>query len=238
MPFKPQDGGPIYAETLLSGGEHWLIEPWNAWSSLLFWLPVAYWVWQLWGKFDRHPFLVLCLILLFLGGTGSALFHGLRLSPWLLFMDVLPIALLSIVLSFYFWYLWIGNWVKVALGFTVFIALRVWIYIESEYWIMLVGPHTFINVSYFLNGVLWFLPGLAILYRRRWRGAQWLAFALVFFALSLYFRALDDIPSAFMPIMPWGTHWLWHAFSAAGAGFMGRFVYDLDGENARWNLRT
>ncbi|MCK5080459.1 MAG: hypothetical protein KAR09_10960, partial [Bacteroidales bacterium] len=34
------DGGPIYTET---GGESFLVEPWNALTSLLMLIPVLYW---------------------------------------------------------------------------------------------------------------------------------------------------------------------------------------------------
>ena len=35
------DGGPIYAET---GGDGFLVEPWNSLTSLLMLIPVIYWL--------------------------------------------------------------------------------------------------------------------------------------------------------------------------------------------------
>jgi hypothetical protein len=49
----PADGGPIYAETDLS---KIVAEPWNAYSSLTFLLPVIYWFFKLRIIIENTPF--------------------------------------------------------------------------------------------------------------------------------------------------------------------------------------
>ncbi len=99
MNQKPIDGGPIYAETDLSV---LFTEPWNALSSLAILLPAVYWAVRLRGDYRTYSFIFYCIPLLFLGGLGSTLFHAFRVSKWLLLMDVLPTATLTLSVSFIF----------------------------------------------------------------------------------------------------------------------------------------
>ena len=85
----PTDGGPIYAETDLTA---FISEPWNAISSLAIVLPAIYWAFKLKWNVKQFPFLYYLMPLLFLGGTGSLLFHEFRSSPFLLWMDVCGIT--------------------------------------------------------------------------------------------------------------------------------------------------
>ena len=94
------DGGPIYTET---NPDHWIVEPWNAISSLMIVIPAIIWLFKIRGQFKDYRFLIFAIPLMVLGGTGSTLFHAFRVSQFFLFMDVLPTAILTLSLSIYFW---------------------------------------------------------------------------------------------------------------------------------------
>src|SRR5688572_15572541 len=96
------DHGPIYRETMdLS---QFIVEPWNAFSSLTFLIPAFIFLWQLRGQYNRYAFFVyFCSPMLIMGGLGSTLFHAFRSSGWLLAMDVAPIILLVLGISIWIW---------------------------------------------------------------------------------------------------------------------------------------
>lgn len=205
------DGGGFYAETNTA---YWIVEPWNAISSLSFWLPVAYWFWKIKGRYRDYGFLSACLPLLFLGGLGSALFHAFRSSPILLMMDVLPIMALTIAFSLYLW-LQILDWWWVLVVLLVYFLIQVFVF------------HFFnaqsINIGYFMRGVMMFLPAVLLLQGLRYRYANYLFWGGFYFALALLFRFLDK---DFTPIMYMGSHWLWHISTAVGAYYLGSFLYN------------
>ncbi|MEL6591520.1 MAG: hypothetical protein AAFQ68_15630, partial [Bacteroidota bacterium] len=75
-----------------------------------------------------------------------------------------------------------------------------------------------INFGYFLMAVTVLLPSILLLIKQRWQNVQWVLFALISFALALWFRIVDH--EAWLPM---GTHFLWHSFGAL-ANF-GMFMY-------------
>ncbi|MBU0489560.1 MAG: hypothetical protein KKA07_07010 [Bacteroidetes bacterium] len=94
------DGGPVYHET---GHGGWIAEPWNSISSLSLILPALYFFILLWKYRKDYGFIVWFFCpLLFVGGMGSTLFHGLRSSPYLLALDAGPMAILTMGLFYYF----------------------------------------------------------------------------------------------------------------------------------------
>lgn len=96
--LHPPDHGPIYRET--TDLSLFIVEPWNAWSSLTFLIPAFVFLWQLRGQYASYAFFVyFCSPMLILGGLGSTFFHAFRSSGWLLAMDVLPIVLLVLGIS-------------------------------------------------------------------------------------------------------------------------------------------
>ena len=77
--ITPLDDGPIYRET--TDLSQFIVEPWNAFSSLTFWIPACIFLWQLQGRYRQQAFVVyFCIPMLVLGGLGSTLFHALRSS--------------------------------------------------------------------------------------------------------------------------------------------------------------
>jgi len=218
IPGMP-DGGPVYAETNL----HSLIaEPWNAISSLAFLVPVIYWAIRLKGKYKEYPFLTICLPLLFAGGIGSTLFHAFRYSRYLLWMDVLPIAILTLLVSIYFWYKVLPKTWMVAVIVIVSVAIRFLLF--SRRFLTLEG-HITVNIAYFITGFMIFLPSLIILIKSRFLGVWQLTLACLFFIISLTFRQIDNLEP---PLLPMGTHWLWHVTGAVGSWLLGNYLYIIN----------
>lgn len=209
----PPDGGPVYAETNLS---RFIAEPWNAYSSLTFLIPVIYWFIRLRKNYKEYPFLMACMPLLTLGGIGSTFYHAFRNSGFFLSMDVMPIALLTLSVSLYFWWKSIERWDYVAIIAIIFIGIRIFIYRE-----VVLAKQQAINLSYFITGIMIFLPAFLLLLKTQYRGTKVIITATVFFILSLLFRQIDT--PFFM--LPMGTHWLWHTCCAIGAYFLAQYLY-------------
>lgn len=213
LQVSPLDGGVVYAETDLN---NFVAEPWNALSSLTFLIPAFYWFIKLKGEYRNYPFLVTCMPLLVLGGIGSTIYHAFRTSYFFLLMDVVPIALLTLIVGIYFWWKVIEKWSYVAIISIVFIALRFMAYNEIAF-----GRQQAINISYFITGIMIFVPAFLLLLKTNYHGLKTLIGATLLFILSLTFRQIDT-PFFFLPM---GTHWLWHVSCAAGAYFLGQYLY-------------
>lgn len=210
------DGGPLYTETDFS---HWLVEPWNAITSLAFLVPAVYWLWKIRLNFREYPILCLAGLLLFTGGTGSTLFHAFRSSRALIVMDFLPMALATFTVSAYMWYRVLFNkWYYV-------VAIMAPILVLRQYLFDWLNHHNAINVSYFLSGVMIFLPMLLWLVETKWKQYSDALWAVSFFSISLFFRQIDAWEP---PLTPIGTHFLWHLFGAWGSFYLARYLYGIE----------
>src|SRR5688572_16196872 len=128
------DGGGQYAETNLN---HFIVEPWNALSSLFFLIPAIYWGLKIRKNIRENSFIAFCVPLLTLGGLGSTFFHAFRSSPLLLWMDELPILILTLSVSAYLWQKIIRN------GLITFSLILCILFLRK--WVVGVGyfsPHT------------------------------------------------------------------------------------------------
>lgn len=209
------DGGAMYAET---NPEQFIVEPWNAVSSLLLILPAVFWAIQLRNRYNEYPFITFCIPLLFLGGLGSALFHGFRIHPFFLYMDVLPTAILTFSLGIYFWTQATGRW-WIGVGMIMLsIVGRIWAFSTFS-------PHTAINYSYAISGMVMFFPLGYILFKTNFQRSMTIMLTVGCFALSLLFRETDAWEKQFFPM---GTHFLWHTFSAIGAFYLAEYLYFLE----------
>jgi hemolysin III len=208
------DGGPIYSET--NPGQ-WLVEPWNAISSLMIVIPAIIWLIRLRGQFSDFKFLVYTIPLMILGGTGSTLFHAFRASRFFLFMDVLPTAILTLSLSIYFWVKVFRHWWYVFFVILISIAFRYLLFGK-------VPQHTAINISYAFTGFITGLPLLVILFKTRFYKINYVILTISFFILALVFRELDAWPINFLPM---GTHFLWHVFTGIGAYYILAYLYSF-----------
>lgn len=222
VPILPTDGGQVYAETDMS---RFIVEPWNAVSSLCILLPAVYWGVKLRGRYKEYPFISYCIPLLFLGGLGSTLFHAFRSSYYLLLLDVTPTAILTLSLAVYFWVKILPKWWWVLPIVALPLGLRAWIS-TSDY---LQGQEA-INATYAVTGSFLFIPTLILLYKTSFEYSYFIFISLACFVLALIFRRTDNMEQTLLPM---GTHFLWHILTGIGAFFLAEYLYKLhikDGE--------
>lgn len=213
---QPTDNGPVYKETVdLS---QFIVEPWNAFSSLTFLIPAFIFLWQLRGRYNEFMFLIYyCTPMLILGGLGSTFFHAFRSSGWLLLMDVLPIVLLTLGISVWMWLKIFSNKLYIIPVLIIFFGLTylTWQYLEGQ---------DRISAGYFVRGVMLFLPCFLFLLKTNFNKSIQFFAAVLFFALALVFRFADEKYA--IGFMPWGTHWLWHVSTAVGGYFLGEYLIE------------
>jgi hypothetical protein len=201
------DGGPVYAEY---HPENIIVEPWNAASSLFMIIPAVYWFLRLRKSGKIHAFVLFALLMVFLGGLGSTLFHAFRMSKVFLMLDVIPSAVLTLAIGIWFWLKILPKWWYVLLIFVPVFLIRFVLFGQLP-------QHVGINVSYAISGLLVIVPLLVYLYRSHFQKLSAVIAVLVSFSFALLFRQLDPFG---IPFLPQGTHFLWHLFSALGAYFM------------------
>jgi len=207
------DGGPIYHETM---PERFIVEPWNAYTSLTFLIPVIYFLIILRGQYKKQGFVVFfTLPLLFAGGIGSTLYHAFRSERWLMALDVFPMFVLSLGVAFFFLFrLFKKKWYYPILIVFIAGALR-------GYFFGTLPIQQAINAGYIIVGALIFIPALLYAWQSKWHAIGHLLAAVILLMISIFFRFYDDNP---IQPMAAGVHWLWHVFSAAGALFAGLYI--------------
>jgi len=220
------DGGPVYFETDLG---HFIVEPWNAFSSLTFLIPVIYLLFKLRGQYRNYTFLLFWAApLMALGGIGSTIYHAFRASRFFLFMDFVPIAFLTISISIYFWLKILPKWwyVLIIIAASVGIRFLMWGFFSGS------GS---INASYFLTGLMIFLPAIIFLFRTNFFEFRHLLYSAIFLVLALFFRYADDWQT---PLLPNGTHWLWHVSTSIGAVAMANYLVKITPIKLRFRSNT
>ncbi|MEL6252717.1 MAG: hypothetical protein AAFR87_11950 [Bacteroidota bacterium] len=216
---RGSDGGPIYTETDFS---RFVVEPWNGVSAALFLLIVIYWITKLKGHWKERWFLSACVGILTIGGIGGTLYHAFRVSQVFLLMDWVPILILCLAGSGYFFYLyqrkWWGPFIWLSGAFLIMGAN----YTLSRNLASL--PEQFsINFGYFLMALTILVPTYLLLNKTHFKAAKWVLYALIAFALALFFRISDG-----WGLLPMGTHFLWHAFGAFAAHNMLMYLYEVE----------
>ncbi|MCE9534737.1 MAG: hypothetical protein K8T89_26980 [Planctomycetes bacterium] len=224
------DGGPVYVETPanLSDFPGWAAEPWNTGSACLFVLIALVWAWLLKGRYRQYPFLTMCVPILLTGGIGGVLFHGLRQHRAYFLMDVIPIFLLGLFVALWIW-IRLGPKIRHLLGV---MALLAFLQLVAR---VQLPPQSAINVSYACLAFMVLLPIVLALVRTKFRYAGWIYTAFACFAIALLCRFADTTRP---PLLPMGTHWLWHVFGACTTVALSMYVYRIEGislrsENAR-----
>jgi hypothetical protein len=218
------DHGPMYNEFVHGTLIH---EPWNAYSSLCFFIPVIFWLIYLRGKYRTYGIITALLPLLFLNGLGSTLFHAFRASNWFLLLDWLPAALMTLILSIYFWHrithkVWKA--IGVVLGFYALAFTMVKVLSQQT---GLSGP----SIGYFFTGAAFLVPVIIDLKRNQWKHAGLYLLSLLFLVLALFFRILDyPTPNPFA-WLPQGTHFLWHVTSSLAVFTLGFYIYKTTNKN-------
>lgn len=209
-----RDGGPVYTET--HAGQ-FIVEPWNALSSLFIILPAIYWLFQIGSEYRNYKFLIFCIPLMILGGSGSTLFHAFRTSRFFLILDILPTAILTLAIAIYFWIKVFNKWWHILFIIIPSIILRYWIF-TSDYF------HEFmaINLAYITTGTLIGLPLLILLVKTKFYKVAEVIAAIILFIGAIMFREMDSRPINFLPM---GTHFLWHTLTGFGAYFILSYLY-------------
>jgi hypothetical protein len=215
------DGGPRYVETPpdLDDYNGLIAEPWNAGSALLFVIVAAAWACALRGRYRDHPFLTLCLPILATGGIGGVLFHGLRLYRAFFLLDVIPIYLLGLAVTLWLW-VRLGPRLWHLLGVVALLAL-----LQMLAFLQL-RTQWAINVSYAGLAALVVLPVAVTLVRTRFQHGGWVYTALACFAIAWICRIADTERP---PLLPMGTHWLWHTFGALTTAALSMYVCWIEG---------
>lgn len=216
------DGGPMYTETNL---DHFIAEPWNMVSSLLVIIPSVYFLIKIRKRYQSFGFLFYGLILVMLASVGSALFHGLRTSMFFLILDIVPIVIFMISLGIYFWVKVLKKWWYVLLIFIPTFALRGLLF-------RYIPNHLAINISYAMSGLLVIIPLIWFLNKNNWRHGSYIIYSTILFAIALFFRQYDAHEP---PLLPIGTHFLWHVFSAVGTFFILYYLYKYRSQELKEN---
>jgi hemolysin III len=206
------DGGPVYAETNL---RFLIVEPWNSISSLTFLIPAIWLMSKIEWKIKEYPFLSFCAFLLSLGGFGSAIFHGFRVSPLFIFLDVFPIIILNIAISIFFWYKVLQSIIKILGIVLIMIISRLTIQ-----WLQ-ISNHDKINFGYFISGIFIFVPIAILLIKTKGYQGLWIFLGFFSLLIALFFRKIDALDP---PLFSIGTHWLWHIFCSSGAFFIAKYT--------------
>jgi len=222
---NPPDGGMLYAETNLHQA---LPEPLNTITSCFFLAIALYWTFKLWGKGRQHNFLSVAVVLLYIGGIGGTLYHGLRQWSFFIMMDWLPIMLLCVSAGVYF-IAKLTRWYYAVLLVALYGAFQ---FFARAYFKGQDSMQLFININYAILACLVLLPVLAYLIHTKFKNGKWVAIALAAFVFALTFRVAD----------PWGwmgtgTHFLWHTFGAVAAFSMFNYIYLINKENLQTDVK-
>ena len=215
-----RDFGPIYAETDISRIP---VEPWNTASTLIFLVIVLLYLQRTGGDYNRFPFTVLVLPILFVGFAGGCIYHATR-SHWIwLVLDFGPIFLLVLLAAYYFWRAVTHSHVKAGSLVCLFFALTALVRSTVEGALVLK-----ISVGYSLLALNILLPAFLHAARRRWQDLGLLFFAPLFFVAAILFRHYDKLLSE--SLLPMGTHFLWHLFGGCSVFCLMEYVYRVERE--------
>lgn len=210
---NPPDGGMLYAETNL---QHLFPEPLNTITSCFFLAIAIYWTIKLWGKFKQHTFLSVAVVLLYIGGIGGTIYHGLRQWRFFIMMDWLPIMLLCVAAGVYF----LGKVTKWYYAVAFIVLYMCFQFFGRAQLTEQGNMQLFININYGVLAGMVLFPVLAYLISNQFKHGRWVGFALLAFIAALTFRVTDG-----WQLTEWGTHFLWHTFGAVAAFCMFQYIY-------------
>lgn len=214
----PVDGGPIYYETDFS---RTIVEPFNFMSALVFFLVVLYWAWKLRRKYRQHVLLSIILLLLGIGALGGSVYHGFRIHRVWIMMDFMPILINLVLGSVFFWYQTTRRWWLSILAVVLFVAVSLTLFRYLP-----VPRSLAINLNYSLLGLMLLIPLTLTLWRDRWHNGHLVLGGLLLFGCAVYFRWADQLQP---PLLPMGTHFLWHLCGVAATACIMQYMYKYVG---------
>ncbi|KMO38284.1 hypothetical protein VP06_06360 [Methylobacterium aquaticum] len=144
-------------------------------------------------------------------GLGSALFHTLAVQ-WAMLADVIPIALFIHAYVFLALRRFLGLSLAVALAGTLAFAVAAALFEPALSFLagQPLGPASNGSIGYAPASLALFGVGTAAWLRGSRAGAALIGIG-VLFLVSLTARTLD---ATLCPLVPFGTHWLWHLLNA------------------------
>lgn len=216
--MRPDDFGPIYAETDLS---RTIVEPFNTVSNIGFLILVIYWWRRLkWGPVKSNTILFSLPVIL-IGFIGGTVFHATRSHSLWLILDFMPIALTVLGNALLLWFrIYRIKKLPVLLCLPLMIALFALIkYIP-------VSINARISIGYMLQGAFILAPAYVLCILSAYRGMFLLTAAVCSFAVAISFRQFDAALGA--TLLPMGSHFLWHIFGALSAHLLIRFIYEIE----------
>jgi hemolysin III len=219
---QPNDIGPIYAETDM---RRFPVEPWNTASNLVFLALLVIFGQRTRLDRRRYPFLVPGLFVLAIGFIGGTVYHATRSHNIWLFLDFLPILLLTGAASIYFWLTVVKNRV-VAIGLCLALLLSgrlLRVYLELP-------KNLGITVSYLGAALAILVPAAIHASDLGRKHRRWLLWSGVLFGVALTCRFLDK--GAGVELFPMGTHFLWHIFGGLSVGALLNYIAGIEEDAA------
>jgi hypothetical protein len=204
--MHPNDFGPIYTETItgITAGRV-PVEPWNTWSNVIFVALLIHIAARSRLNYRRYPLIVTALPILVVGIIGGTVYHATRSHFIWLFLDFMPILILTSAAALAYWRDVMDSWPR---AIATFLAVGV----SGRALGTLLAPERSIQISLgYLSAALSILIPLTLLVRRaQWRGLLLLIGIILSFTTAVACRILDrgGTPS----VLPMGTHFLWHIF--------------------------
>jgi hypothetical protein len=180
----------------------------------------------MWGRFRQHPFLCIAMPLLLAGGIGGTIYHARRVYPIFFYMDVIPIVVLAAMGSIYLW-IRLKPRGRQVLGLAGLVAVFAGL---AGLFLFIGERHIAIVIQYIGLAVLVLLPVAIVLVRTEYRHSQLVKLAAVSFGFALLFRFLDPVSA---PVLPIGTHWLWHTLGAVTTALLAEYYYRIETEPIR-----
>lgn len=213
----PNDSGPLYRETIERG---FPTEPWNTASNLVFLFIVIYWSFRIYKSPEKYIFLKFALPVLLIGYLGGTLFHGTRSHEIWLLMDWVPIMILCLSASVYFFVKLKARKLTITLV-SILPFLMAFTLQKAN-----IDPHVRSLLGYGTIALVILYPMLQFIRQQAMAKSRYIFFAIVFFATAIIFRTIDlEVNPEWLYM---GTHWLWHFFGGVAVHFLIAFIYHTE----------
>ena len=191
----------LYCERVVPG--IWA-EPLNAVTNLAFFFVGLFLVRDIrrnHPQVARDPSISALVLLVFLIGSGSGLFHTLAVR-WAMWADIIPITLFTLAYLYFALrrFFQVGVWTSLACVMLMLFATGI-----------LPALTMFRGTTYVPALLAMVSAGTWLRAKRNWETGNALLAAGGLFAISLSFRTADAPICDFLPI---GTHFLWHVLNA------------------------
>jgi hemolysin III len=211
--IQPSDFGPIYAETLFG---RFPVEPWNTFSNLIFILVFIHFFQKIQQQPRRYPITFVSLMILLVGFIGGTIYHATRSHNIWLFLDFMPIGVLVLLGTLFFWRKLTGSlWKALLLLILTLGASRLLSYL------LITERHVRISFGYIMMAVVILLPAFLLSRKLSWKGRCSLIKAVVSFSGAVLCRIGD---ASWGKVLPMGTHFIWHILGGIATYYLFSFL--------------